>query len=136
MMKDMNALAVGLSKQVKEQCQEVIPSMCKKRTSQAVDSLLADDTLLSVKQTCIQIAIRMATDRIRQWIQSHIVGGSLFMREMESEINRLVKSDSSSRSNDGDSHNPDGACPTDVLDDLRVRLIIFNTCQNAIDIFS
>ncbi|XP_033222064.1 codanin-1 isoform X2 [Belonocnema kinseyi] len=119
MMSDMNALAASLSKQVKKQCEEVIPPMCKKRASQSIESLLAEDTLLPVQQTCIQIAIRMATDRIRQWIQSHIVGGSLFMRDMESEINRLVKSDSSSRTAGDDNHNPDGACPTDVLDDLR-----------------
>ena len=130
MLRDMNALAASISGQVKKQCEEVIPLMCKKRVSQSIESLLAEDTLIPVKETCTQIAVRMAMDRIRQWIQSHIVGGSLFMRDMESEINRIIKSDNSIQIVSDNNHNSQAGCPTDVLDDLRVRLIEYKLCIN------
>lgn len=120
MLKEINNLAANITKEVKEQIEKEISPMCKTRISQSIDSLLAVDTLLSVKETCIQITIRMAKDRIAQWIQSHI-GGLLFMRDMEFKIGQVAKNDNSTVVKSADNHNPAAACPTDVLDDLRVK---------------
>lgn len=126
MLKEMNNLGASITKEVKEKIEKEIPAMCKTRISQSIDSLLAVDTLLTVKETCIQITIRMAQDRIAQWIQSHI-GDLLFMRDMEFKISQVAKNeiDNANLVENEDKHNLSAACPTDVLDDLRVRKIIF-----------
>lgn len=120
MLKEMNNLGASITKEVKEKIEKEIPAMCKTRISQSIDSLLAVDTLLTVKETCIQITIRMAQDRIAQWIQSHI-GDLLFMRDMEFKISQVAKNeiDNANLVENEDKHNLSAACPTDVLDDLR-----------------
>lgn len=119
MLKEVNNLAANITKEVNEQIEKEIPPMCKTRISQSIDSLLAVDTLLTVMETCTEITIRMTKDRIAQWIHSHI-GNLLFMRDIEFKISQVAKNDNATIVKNENKHNLAAACPTDVLDDLRV----------------
>lgn len=94
--------------------------MCESRVTQSIDSLLAEDCLKPVKNMCAKIAIRMAKERIDQWIQSHIVGGSTFMKDMELEISRAFKA-TNELGTDKKSHNSNTIDPSDILVNMRVR---------------
>ncbi|XP_078050614.1 codanin-1 like protein dlt [Augochlora pura] len=115
---DMNALATSMSKELKEKCESSISTICDARVVKSIDSLLAEDTLPSVKEICVKIAIRLASERIHQWIQSYIVD-SLFLKDMEGELNRLLKNNSQLPEIRKIKHNPNAVCPTTITDDLR-----------------
>lgn len=66
----------------------------------------------------------MAMERINQWIQSHIVGGSLFIKDMELEINRFLRNSSPVHSKQKQCPNTDAPNPTEVIDELRVRIYL------------
>lgn len=117
---DMNTLANSVSKDLKDQCEKTIPAICETRVTTSIESLLAEDSLAPVKETCAKIAIRMATERINQWIQSHIVGGSLFIKDMELEINRFLRNNSPVHNKQEKRHDSDAPSPTVVMDELRV----------------
>ncbi|KAL6431550.1 hypothetical protein ACFW04_007253 [Cataglyphis niger] len=119
LLSDINMLANKVSKDLKDQCEQTIPSICETRIATSIDSLLAEDSLTAVKEMCIKIATRMAMERINQWIQSHIVGGSLFIKDMELEINRFFRNNSPMHSKQEKCHNIDAPSPTDVIDELR-----------------
>lgn len=70
---------------------------------------------------CIKIAVRMAVDRIDQWILSHIVGGSVFKKDMEIELNRAFKLIDETII-DKKKHNPQAPSPADVIAESRVSL--------------
>lgn len=116
---EMNSLAFSASKDLKEQCEKNILQFCENRIVKSIESLLAEDSLMSVKKMCIKIAIRTAMERINQWIQSHIVGGSLFIKDMELEINRFLRNNNSVSSTQDKVHNPAAPSPTRVIDELR-----------------
>lgn len=121
---DMNTLAHNVSKELKEQCEKTIPLICEARVATSIESLLAEDSLTPVKEMCIKITTRMAMERIYQWIQSHIVGGSLFIKDMELEINRFLRNSSPMHTKQEKHHNSDAPSPTIVIDELRVRILI------------
>lgn len=120
----MNTLANNVSKELKEQCEKTIPSICEVRVATSIESLLAEDSLTPVKEMCIKITTRMAMERIYQWIQSHIVGGSLFIKDMELEINRFLRNNSPVHTRQEKCHNSDAPSPTIVIDELRVRTLL------------
>ncbi|XP_029678867.1 codanin-1 [Formica exsecta] len=119
LLSDINMLANKVSKDLKDQCEQTIPPICETRIATSIESLLAEDSLTAVKEMCIKIATRMAMERINQWIQSHIVGGSLFIKDMELEINRFFRNNSPMHSKQEKCHNIDAPSPTDVIDELR-----------------
>nr|XP_012154190.1 PREDICTED: codanin-1 isoform X2 [Megachile rotundata] len=116
---DMNILATNMSKELKEQCEISIPTICETRVTKAIESLLAEDSLSPVKEMCVKIATRLATERIHQWIQSHIVGGSLFIKDMEVELNRFLKNNIPLHPFQEKKHNPNAISPTNITDDIR-----------------
>lgn len=118
----MTSLAAAASKNLKEQCERSIPQLCENRIVKSIESLLAEDSLLPVKEMCIKIAIRIAIERINQWIQSHIVGGSLFTKDMELEINRFLRNNNTVSLMQEKVHNSAAPTPSDVIDELRVCL--------------
>lgn len=118
----MNSLSINASKIVKEESEKITPKMCESRVNQSLESLLADDCLKPVKEMCMKIATRMAMERIDQWIQSHIVGGSTFMKDMELELNKVMK-ESEDVVSEKKYHNVNAASPTNILDGLRVNLL-------------
>lgn len=118
----MNTLANNASKELKDQCEKTIPAICETRIEGSIESLLAEDSLISVKEMCIKIATRMSMERINQWIQSHIAGDSLFMKDMELEINRFFRNSSPVHSKQEKQHNMDAPSPTLMMDELRVRI--------------
>ena len=120
LLKDMNSLASTAAKNVKEKSEQVVPKICESRIAQSIESLLAEDCLKPVKIMCAKIATRMAMERIDQWLQSHIMGGFTFIKNMEFELNRAFKNNDDVVV-DKKCHNSNAACPTDVLDDMRVR---------------
>lgn len=128
LVNDMNMLANNASKDLKDQCEKTIPPICETRVTTSIESLLAEDSLTSVKEMCVKITTRMATERINQWIQSHIVGGSLFIKDMELEINRFLRNNSPVHSKQEICHNPDAPNPTIVMDELRG--LIWNILDN------
>ncbi|XP_076642378.1 codanin-1 like protein dlt [Halictus rubicundus] len=115
---EMNALATGMCKELKEKCESSISTICEARVVKSIDSLLAEDTLASVKEICVKIATRLASERIHQWIQSYIVD-SLFLKDMEVEKNRFLKNNSQLHSVQEIKHNPNAVSPTTITDDLR-----------------
>ncbi|XP_012235265.2 codanin-1 [Linepithema humile] len=119
LVSDMNTLANNVSRDLKDQCEKTIPAICEMRVATSIESLLAEDSLTAVKEMCIKIATRMATERINQWIQSHIVGGSLFIKDMELEINRFFRNNSPVHTKQEKNHNMDVPSPTVVIDELR-----------------
>lgn len=120
----MNTLATNVSKELKEQCEKTIPAICEARIATSIESLLAEDSLTPVKEMCVKITTRMAMERIHQWIQSHIVGGSLFIKDMELEINRFLRNNSPVHTKQEKRHNADAPSPTIVIDELRVRILV------------
>lgn len=118
----MNTLANNMSKDLKDQCEKTIPAICEMRVTTSIESLLAEDSLMPVKKMCVKIATRIAIERINQWIQSHIVGGSLFMKDMELEINRFIRNNSSMHSKQEKQHDSNAPSPTIIMDELRVRV--------------
>ncbi|XP_029042321.1 codanin-1 isoform X1 [Osmia bicornis bicornis] len=116
---DMNTLAGNMSKELKEQCETSIPMICEIRVTKSIESLLAEDSLRSVKEMCVKIATRLATERIHQWIQSHIVGGSLFIKDMELELNRFFRNSIPLHPIQEKIHNPNAISPTTITDDIR-----------------
>ncbi|XP_066596391.1 codanin-1 [Prorops nasuta] len=116
---DIRTRAGTVSKELKEQCDKVIPEICEARIQKSIDSLLPEDSLPKVKEMCIKIAIRMATERMNQWIQSHVFGGSLFAKDMDAEVNRFFKNSSLVRGTKGKKHDPDAAAPTDIINEIR-----------------
>ncbi|XP_076239408.1 codanin-1 like protein dlt isoform X2 [Calliopsis andreniformis] len=126
---EMNTLATHMSKELKDQCEMSIPAICEVRVAKSIESLLAEDSLVSVKDMCIKIATRLAIERIHQWIQSHIVGGSLFIKDMELELNRFLKNNSPLHSIEEKKHNPNAISPTTITDDLRE--LIWDILENA-----
>lgn len=119
----MNTLAANMSKELKEQCEISIPMICEIRVTKSIESLLAEDSLTSVKEMCVKIATRLATERIHQWIQSHIVGGSLFIKDMELELNRFFRNSTPLHPIQEKIHNPNAISPTTITDDIRVIII-------------
>lgn len=126
---EMNTLAANTSKELKDQCETSIPTICEARVARSIDSLLAEDSLVSVKEMCVKIATRLAIERIHQWIQSHIVGGSLFIKDMEIELNRFSKNNSPLHFIQEKKHNPNAVSPTTIVDDLRE--LIWDILENA-----
>lgn len=118
----MNTLANSASRELKDQCEKTIPAICETRIATSIESLLAEDSLMAVKEMCIKIATRMAMERINQWIQSHIANDSLFIKDMELEINRFFRNNSPVHSKQEKHHNTDAPSPTVIMDELRVRL--------------
>lgn len=116
---DMDAAAANMSKELKDQCEACIPTICEMRVTQSIEALLAEDSLPAVKEMCVKIATRLATERIHQWIQSHIVGGSLFAKDMELELNRFLKNNTPLQPVQEKKHNPDALSPTTITDNLR-----------------
>ncbi|XP_076753988.1 codanin-1 like protein dlt isoform X2 [Xylocopa sonorina] len=116
---DMNTSATNMSKELKDQCEASIPGICELRVTKSIESLLAEDSLISVKEMCIKIATRLATERIHQWIQSHIVGGSLFIKDMELELNRFLRNNTTLQPTQEKRHNPSAVSPTTITDNLR-----------------
>ncbi|XP_017885679.1 codanin-1-like [Ceratina calcarata] len=116
---DMNAAATNISKELKDQCETCIPTICELRVTQSIEALLAEDSLPSVKEMCVKIATRLATERIHQWIQSHIVGGSLFIKDMELELNRFLKNNTPLQPIQERKHNQNALSPTTTTDNLR-----------------
>jgi len=121
---DMNTLANNASRELKDQCEKTIPAICEARIVTSIESLLAEDSLTAVKEMCIKIAIRMAMERINQWIQSHIASDSLFIKDMELEINRFFRNSSPVHSKQEKHHNTNAPSPTVIMDELRVRIYI------------
>ncbi|XP_024875772.1 codanin-1 [Temnothorax curvispinosus] len=123
LLSDMNTLANNASRELKDQCEKTIPTICETRVAASIESLLAEDSLTSVKEMCIKIATRMAMERINQWIQSHIAGDSLFIKDMELEINRFFRNSSPVHSNKQEKdHNTDAPSPTVIMDELRALM--------------
>lgn len=120
MSTEMQSIATRLSLELRQRCESDVLDMCKSRTTKSIESLLAEDTLPPVKEICSQIAIRMATERVSHWIQSHITGGSLFVKDMEMEIDKTCKNKSVSTQFEKRNHNEKAASPTDVIIELRV----------------
>ena len=118
----MNTLANNASRELKDQCEKTIPAICETRVAASIESLLAEDSLTAVKEMCIKIATRIAMERINQWIQSHIAGDSLFIKDMELEINRFFRNNSPVHSKQEKYHNMDAPNPTTMMDELRVRI--------------
>lgn len=116
---DMTTMATNMSKELKEQCEISIPTICEARVTKAIESLLAEDSLSPVKEMCVKIATRLATERIHQWIQSHIVDGSLFIKDMEMELNRFLKNIIPLDPFEEKKHNPNAISPTKITDDIR-----------------
>ncbi|XP_046742766.1 uncharacterized protein LOC124409280 isoform X2 [Diprion similis] len=128
MTAEMHSIASNLSLELKTHCEADILEMCESRTMKSIDSLLAEDTLPSVKQMCSQIAVRIATERVKNWIQSHITDGSLFFKDMEMEVDKAYKNKSNPIQFEKKIHNTDAASPTDVIIDL--RSIIWELLEN------
>ncbi|CAK9815252.1 CDAN1 [Anthophora quadrimaculata] len=126
---EMNILAINMSKELREQCEASIPEICELRVTKSIDSLLAEDSLTSVKEMCTKIATRLAIERIHQWIQSHIVGGSLFIKDMKLELNRFLKNNTSLQPIQEKKHNPNAVSPTTITNDLRE--FIWNILDNG-----
>ncbi|XP_076640494.1 codanin-1 like protein dlt isoform X2 [Colletes latitarsis] len=126
---DMNTFATNMSKELKDKCETLIPTICETRVANSIESLLAEDSLASVKDMCIKIATRLATERIHQWIQSHIMGGSLFRKDMELELNRFLKNNIPLHSVQEKKHNPNAISPTTITDYLRE--FMWNILDNA-----
>lgn len=120
----MNTLANNVSRDLKDQCEKMIPMICETRVATSIESLLAEDSLTPVKEMCVKITIRMTTERINQWIQSHIVGGSLFIKDMELEINRFFRNNTPVHSKQERHYNPDHASPSTVMSLIRVMIMI------------
>ncbi|XP_012525392.1 codanin-1-like isoform X2 [Monomorium pharaonis] len=116
LVSDMNTLANNASRELKDQCEKTIPTICEARVAASIESLLAEDSLMAVKEMCIKIATRMAMERINQWIQSHIAGDSLFIKDMELEINRFFRNSSPIHSKQEKHHNTDTPSPTVMMD--------------------
>ncbi|XP_046616913.1 codanin-1 [Neodiprion virginianus] len=125
---EMQSIASNLSLELKTHCEADILAMCESRTMKSIDSLLAEDTLPSVKQICSQIAVRMATERVKNWIQSHITDGSLFFKDMEMEVDKAYKNKSIPTQLKKKVHNAEAASPTDVI--IELRSIIWELLEN------
>ncbi|XP_025073488.1 codanin-1 isoform X2 [Pogonomyrmex barbatus] len=119
LLSDINILANDASRDLKDQCEKTILTICETRVVTSIESLLAEDSLTPVKEMCTKIAIRMAMERINQWIQSHIAGDSLFIKDMELEINRFFRNNSPVHSKQEKLHNANAPSPTVVMDELR-----------------
>lgn len=120
MSAEMHSIASRLSTELKTQCELDVLGMCESRITKSIDSLLAEDTVPSVKKMCSEIAIRMASERIKNWIQSHITGGSLFVKDMEIEIDKAYRNKSVSSHFKKRIHNANATSPTAVIIDIRV----------------
>ncbi|XP_024944847.1 codanin-1 isoform X2 [Cephus cinctus] len=114
----MNSMAENLCKELRDQCEKSVPSMIESRSVASINALLAEDALASVKEMCAQITVRMAMERVNQWIQSHLVN-SLFVKDMEPELGRFAKSSSAIEPFEKRNHNPAATSPIDVLDEIR-----------------
>lgn len=114
-------LAKTIMNDVKKDSQKKISEMCKARTHKAIESLLADDTVTCVKETCIAITTRNATERIDQWIDSHIIE-SLFLKTMTFELKGLMKEGGVNQAEKENRHNPEVPYPTEVIGMMRVSI--------------
>lgn len=132
MTTDMNTLATNMSKELKEQCEISIPGICELRVTKCIESLLAEDSLTPVKEMCAKIATRLAMERIYQWIQSHIVGGSLFIKDMEVELNRFLRNNAPLHPIEEKKHNPNVMSPTTITDNLRVIIYMLDISFNRV----
>ena len=66
LLDDMKSLSFQASKNIKEQYEKEIQTICVTRVEQSLESLLSDDCLNPVKTICVQIAIRLSMERIDQ----------------------------------------------------------------------
>ncbi|XP_011869063.1 PREDICTED: codanin-1 [Vollenhovia emeryi] len=133
LLSDINTLASNASRELKDQCEKTIPAICEARVAASMESLLAEDSLAPVKEMCIKITTRMAMERINQWIQSHIAGDSLFIKDMELEINRFFRNNSPVHSKQEKHHNTDAPSPTAMMEELR-ELIWHMLDKNGADL--
>ncbi|XP_001601592.1 codanin-1 [Nasonia vitripennis] len=120
LLKDISLLAIRASNNIKAKSEQALPKLCEARITQSIESLLAEDCLKSVKDMCVKIALRMTIERVDQWIHSHIVGGSSFIKDMNFELTKICKMDFEIDTNmDIKRHNPNAPSPTDILDESR-----------------
>ncbi|XP_012280996.1 uncharacterized protein LOC105700032 [Orussus abietinus] len=114
----VTTIATTVAKEFKDQCGKMILPICKTRVNRAIEALLPEDTLLPVKEICVKIVTRMAMERINQWTQSYVAGGSLFIKDMEAELGKMAKMKSPVQFEER-VHNVNAASPTSVIDELR-----------------
>ncbi|XP_014210069.1 codanin-1 [Copidosoma floridanum] len=116
--KDIDAISAKAVKNIKERTEEVIPGICEARVTQSITALLSEDCLNAVKNMCIKIATRMALDRIDQWIWSHIVGSSIFTKDIVLELKKACKLDDEVIV-DKKYHNQSAPSPTEIIDEIK-----------------
>ncbi|XP_050315737.1 codanin-1 [Anthonomus grandis grandis] len=75
----------GFLKTLQEETEKI---SCKKIPS-AIDSLLPVDTLEITKNICIRITNKMYTERVKQWIDSHVTL-DLLTKDFENEVQKRI----------------------------------------------
>lgn len=131
MNEDMIALSKSYSKKIKLLCQDIVYEMCNSRIRKCIEALLPEDTLQQVKDTCVNVAVKMAMERVKKWVSTHIVEGELFVKEMNGEINKITKS-TEMKNDECLQHDPDATSPTSALSLLRVSFYFIYRFNNVI----
>lgn len=75
---------------LKEQCKKSASVIIKERIPPCVENLLALDTLIHTKKTCISITTKMCKDRVKQWNDSHI-NLPIFTKDFNTELQKQRK---------------------------------------------
>lgn len=122
LLPDTNKLVNAALENIRNKCDDEIPKMCELRAKEAINSLLSEDCLPAVKAMCIQIAIRMAMEKINQWTVSHIADGSTFEKDLDLEISRASKS-ADELVLEKHQHDSQASSPTDILSEIRVSVL-------------
>ncbi|XP_011502578.1 PREDICTED: codanin-1 [Ceratosolen solmsi marchali] len=118
LQKDINTLSVKASENIKKKCDQIIQTICEYRVIQSIESLLSEDCSKPVKNMCVKIAIRLAMERIDQWIHSHIIRDTIFTKDMDIELNRILKP-YDELIIDKHLHNPNATNPSSILHNIR-----------------
>ncbi|XP_014235003.1 codanin-1 [Trichogramma pretiosum] len=114
---------------LKKQISEVIPQMCKKKITQSIESLLPDDCVESIREIAAKIGTRISMERIDQWTQSYLINGSVFIKDMEATLEKMLTSNETSLDkivqlnpageNERKVHNQKDTGPAFIIDELR-----------------
>ncbi|CAG5103097.1 Similar to Cdan1: Codanin-1 (Mus musculus) [Cotesia congregata] len=106
--------------EISNECKKKIPAMCEARIKNSIESLLAEDILESVKNMSIKIAMKMAMERINQWIESYINGVTTSKDMYEEFVNKKsFDSDEDSKNMQKSKYDSRYPSSTTVINDVR-----------------
>ncbi|XP_063982539.1 codanin-1 isoform X2 [Diachasmimorpha longicaudata] len=110
-------LIVLITKELRDHCHSVIPKNCKKKCTEALTSLLSEDTHPAVKEMCVKICMRLSIGRIDQWLDFYI-NDAVNTKQIHSEYLSFSPT-KKVEENTEHVHNPSAPSPTQIIELMR-----------------